>query len=103
MRVSLAGVAQWIRSLGRVDPRLAFSRPSLALPAGSIPWPEELAKYSTKLRQARSDHDRSDQSMRNADADLCCMTAIGHAAKLSVTAVREGEAPLRLNAPEKIK
>ncbi|KAL5501625.1 hypothetical protein ACEPAH_8885 [Sanghuangporus vaninii] len=97
VRVSLAGVAQWIRSFGQLDPKIAF-RPDLALPTGALPWPEELVRYSTKIRQVCPD-DYSEDTTQDSDAHSPCrMTAIGHAAKLSITPVREGEAPLRLDA-----
>ncbi|OCB84062.1 hypothetical protein A7U60_g8733 [Sanghuangporus baumii] len=84
VRVSLAGVAQWIRSFGQLDPKIAF-RPDLALPTGALPWPEELVKYSTKIRQARPD-DYSEDTTQDSDAHSPCrMTAIGHTAKQSIT------------------
>lgn len=94
VRVSLAGVAQWIRSLGQLEKRDVFGK-DLALPSGTLPWPEELVSRTIQLRQSRMDGTTIEDV-----AELATMTAIAHAAKLSLTPVREGDAPLRLDAHE---
>ncbi|EJC97965.1 CoA-transferase family III [Fomitiporia mediterranea MF3/22] len=93
VRVSLAAVGQWIRSLGRIEPHAAFEK-SLSLPSGAVPWPDELITHSVNLRQSRPDSNTQDETQ------LKKMTAVAHAAKLSLTPVVEGEAPLRLDANE---
>lgn len=84
--MSLAAVGQWIRSLGQLDPVTAF-RDGPPLPARDMNDPE-VSRYATKVLQAKS----ASESM-----DRKTMTAIAHAAQLSATPVKEGEAPMRLD------
>ncbi|KAH8114587.1 CoA-transferase family III [Phellopilus nigrolimitatus] len=93
VRVSLAGVAQWIRSLGQLGSESAFNE-SLALPPCTVPQAEEIAALAVKLKQALP-VTATFEEQKHVE-----MTAIGHAAKLSLTPVREGEAPLVLDAHE---
>ncbi|KAL1950037.1 hypothetical protein VTO73DRAFT_5159 [Trametes versicolor] len=87
VRVSLAAVGQWIRSLGQLDPVTAF-RDGPPLPPRDMGDPE-VSRYATKVLQAKSASESRDRKT---------MTAIAHAAQLSATPVKEGEAPMRLDA-----
>ncbi|KAI8986178.1 CoA-transferase family III [Trametes punicea] len=87
VRVSLAAVGRWIRSLGQLDPVLAF-RDGPPLPPRSME-DTEVSRYAVKVQQAKGSTVRSEQKS---------MMALAHAAKLSVTPVKEGEAPMRLDA-----
>ncbi|KAI0762004.1 CoA-transferase family III domain-containing protein [Trametes elegans] len=88
VRVSLAAVGRWIRSLGQLDPTVAFGK-GPPLPPRDMDDPE-VAHYAVRITQAKGDGAVVQEPK--------VMTALAHAAKLSVTPVREGEAPLRLDA-----
>ncbi|OSD02387.1 CoA-transferase family III [Trametes coccinea BRFM310] len=88
VRVSLAAVGQWIRSLGQLDSVAAF-RDGRPLPPRSM-QDSEVSRFAVKVEQAKGDRELSSAQKT--------MTALSHAAKLSITPVREGEAPMRLNA-----
>lgn len=87
VRVSLAAVGKWIRSLGRLEPSIGFGE-GKSLPAKVIPQDPEIAALSVSLVQSSEDKMTSNKKM----------TAISHAALFSETPVREEEAPMRLNA-----
>ncbi|KAF7365441.1 hypothetical protein MVEN_00417100 [Mycena venus] len=85
VRVSLAAVGQWIRSLGQLSPEEAFGSVAKPFPPRSLPLHPEIAGLSIPWRS-------------NAGRE---MTALRHAAVLSRTPVREGknsQAPMSLNA-----
>jgi crotonobetainyl-CoA:carnitine CoA-transferase CaiB-like acyl-CoA transferase len=85
VRVSLAAVGQWLRSLGRIPPDRAFSD-GKPLPATAFPPVEEVRNLSSEWVQ------------RNHPLDGQRMTAIKHAAVFSETPVQEGKAPIVLNS-----
>ena len=94
VRVSLAAVAQWMRSLGLLDAQTAFGL-GPEYPPRTCPQSPELESISIKLTEAQ-------RATKQCLQDTLCnrsrrVTAIKHAAELSVTPVREGEAPLELN------
>ncbi|KAJ7081361.1 CoA-transferase family III domain-containing protein [Mycena belliarum] len=85
VRVSLAAVGQWIRSLGQLSPEEAFGSTAKPFPPRVFPLDPEIEELSL---QWRSPWGRT-------------MTAIRHAASLSRTPVREGDssqAPIVLDA-----
>ena len=83
-------MGQWIRSLGQLDPAVAFGT-GKPLPPRVLPQDPEIAALAVHLTQSKGDREpEKTQTLRT-------MTAIKHAAELSVTPVREGEAPLELN------
>lgn len=88
VRVSLAAVGQWIRSLGQVEPSVAFSS-NLSLP--SSPQSPEIVPLSVLLSQSR-------QRGKDSDEPRKTMTAVKHSAVLSQTPVLETFAPIVLNA-----
>ncbi|KAG2130657.1 CoA-transferase family III [Suillus bovinus] len=91
VRVSqaLAAVAQWLRSLGQLPPDTAFGDGE-PLPKRMIPPDSEVAASSVTLHEATGDK-------RDVEGRLRMMTAIRHAAQLSVTPVKDVEAPMGLN------
>lgn len=89
VRVSLAAVAQWLRSLGQLPPDTAF-RDGKPLPKRMIPPDPEVAALSVTLREATGDK-------RDVEGRLRTMTAIRHAAQLSVTPAKDVEAPMCLD------
>ncbi|KAI0072040.1 CoA-transferase family III [Panus rudis PR-1116 ss-1] len=88
VRVSLAAVGQWIRSLGQLDPSVAFGE-GKPLPRHEIPLNQEIEEYSTTYKQW-GDFLGISTPLR--------MTAIKHAAELSETPVKEHLAPIVLDA-----
>jgi hypothetical protein len=88
VRVSLASVAQWVRSLGRLSPEEGFGR-GIPFPARLLPQDPEIADLSvTWCKKPGNGVSRE-------------VTAIRQAALLSETPVREGqvgEVPMILNA-----
>lgn len=87
MRVSLAAVGQWLRSLGQISPEAAFGRGN-PMPPIVFPPTEEIQNLSTMWAQSNHINGKS-------------MTAIKHAAILSETPVKSGEdaaAPIVLNS-----
>ncbi|TFK48714.1 CoA-transferase family III [Heliocybe sulcata] len=96
VRVSLAAVGQWIRSLGQLEPRIGFGQ-GLPLPERTIPLSPEIVALSTTIQECRGS--RAGETDKDARRT---MTAIRHAGILSRTPLREGEAPMSLSkhAPE---
>jgi hypothetical protein len=89
--VSLAAVGQWIRSLGRLSPQVAFGE-GKPLPPRILPQDPEIAALAVTLLQEKGDKEDSTEGR-----PLKSMTAIRHAAILDKTPAREGEAPMALN------
>ncbi|KIK69912.1 hypothetical protein GYMLUDRAFT_34311 [Collybiopsis luxurians FD-317 M1] len=85
VRVSLAAVGQWLRSFGRISPAVAFGSAKL-LPVVSSPPVDEIRALSSEWVEC------------NDPTNGRKMTALKHAGVLSVTPVREGEAPMVLNS-----
>ncbi|KAJ7223137.1 CoA-transferase family III domain-containing protein [Mycena pura] len=91
VRVSLAAVGQWIRSLGQLTPREAFSAPARPFPSRGLPLDPEIAALSLPW---------TSKNEREGGRKIK-ITALQHAAVLSRTPVREGEesqAPMVLDA-----
>lgn len=89
VRVSLAAVAQWVRSLGQLSPKIAFGD-GKPLPKRKTPQDPEVASFSVTLREATGDK-------RDAEGPLRTMTAIRPAVQLSDTHVKDMEAPMGLD------
>ncbi|EPT02104.1 hypothetical protein FOMPIDRAFT_1160610 [Fomitopsis schrenkii] len=88
VRVSLAAVGNWIRSLGRIDPAVAFGQ-GQPLPPPSAPPPDELRPLSITCN-------RVIETANEATASNI-MTCISHAAKLSSTPAVETGSPAFLH------
>ncbi|KAG6864891.1 hypothetical protein C0991_006506 [Blastosporella zonata] len=92
VRVSLAAVGQWIRSLGRLSPEEAFSV-GKPFPERQVPPVEEIRELSVSWR-------KSEKVTGSGEREVEKMTAVRHAAVLEKTPIREGnrsEAPMGLN------
>ncbi|OSX61155.1 hypothetical protein POSPLADRAFT_1146724 [Postia placenta MAD-698-R-SB12] len=89
VRVSLAAVGRWIRSLGRLQPAVAFGE-GAPLPPRTIPQDLEIFRASASLAQKTGD--------KNLPERVKAISAIRHAAVLSETPVREEGSPLSLDA-----
>lgn len=87
--MSLAAVGQWIRSLGQLDPDIAFGE-GRPLPGRTFPQAPEVAELAAHMKQAQGD--------KPYEGPLSDMTAIRHAAILSKTPVREEGSALSLDA-----
>ncbi|KAI0345624.1 CoA-transferase family III, partial [Trametopsis cervina] len=100
VRVSLAAVGNWIRSLGRLTPQLAFGSGAPHLPPRVAPQDEEVAALAVSVYESPSD-DEDDEAVpgrRRRRRRMRRMSVLRHAALLGSTPVREGEAPMRLDA-----
>ncbi|KAI4525555.1 CoA-transferase family III [Schizophyllum commune Loenen D] len=82
VRVSLAGVGQWIRGLGRLSPEDAFLR-ATPLPSPSSPQSPEIQELTGVWS------DPTGQPV---------LKAIRHSAIMEKTTVKQGRAPIKLNA-----
>lgn len=83
--MSLAGVAQYLRFLGRIPPEIAFGE--------GRPLPPKLAPEMHPEVQAFVTQYKVNSSQKRRE-----LVALRHPAVLSVTPCVEGEAPLVLNA-----
>jgi hypothetical protein len=103
VRVSLAGVGEWLRTLGRLDAEQAFGEATKRLPPRELGFrSEELESLLVdiprspmdKKRRRRKPTANADALGENAFAEGRVLRAITHAAKLEETPVRNGTAPL---------
>ena len=91
MHVSLAATMLWIRRLGTLDPRTAFGAGRPLPPYAVSPLDPEIAALCTTV----------DVVQRDAGSPQR-LTAVRHSAVLGKTRVREGRAPVRLDAHEPV-
>ena len=97
VRVSLAGVGRWIRSLGRLDPEQAFGYQTQPFPKRAWPLSEEIAKLSVvwfeRWGKEHPNPGREDGELEGYvgtnSKERKKMTTLKHAAVLGVTPVRE--------------
>ncbi len=89
VRVSLSATLLWIRRFGNLHPLAAFGE-GRALPPRSVPLDPEVAAVSTTIERDPGDLGREGGGET--------MTAIRHAAVFSQLKIREGKAPMRLDA-----
>jgi hypothetical protein len=87
VRVSLAGVAQYLRSLGRIPPEVAFGL-GKPLPPTGVPLSSEVQRFSSEWK------------VSSASGRVGPMVALRHPAVMSLTPCLEKEAPVVLNAHE---
>ncbi|KAE9402336.1 CoA-transferase family III [Gymnopus androsaceus JB14] len=88
VRVSLAAVGQWLRSLGRISPEIAFG--------GGNPMPPIVFPPTDEVRSLSTEWAQSNHHVKGKR-----MTALKHAAILSETPAKDGEeadAPIFLNS-----
>ncbi|QRV83164.1 CaiB/baiF CoA-transferase family protein [Ceratobasidium sp. AG-Ba] len=86
--VSLLGTANWVRSLGRIDPNDAFNHEAMSYDIPKTSSSSELAPLLVEVPSAKNNTPR--------------LRALRHSAALSLTPVRVGQAPggLSSHAPE---
>ncbi|EGN98146.1 hypothetical protein SERLA73DRAFT_109507 [Serpula lacrymans var. lacrymans S7.3] len=89
VRVSLASVGQWIRSLGLIDAKTAFGQ-GPPIPPRTLPQHPEIADLAVTFQESVGDKNEASEPRRT-------MTAVRHAAILSKTPVKENEAPMGLD------
>ena len=92
VRVSLSATLLWIRRFGNLHPQDAFED-GPPLPPRAVPLDPEVAALSTTIER-----DPGDFGSCNGRAGGQKMTAIRHAATFSRLKIREGKAPMRLDA-----
>jgi len=92
VRVSLAAVGQWLRSLGRLSPQVAFGE-GKPMPPRILPQDPEIAALAVTLQQSEGNKEGSTDGIPRKH-----MSAIRHAAVLDKTPVRQAEAPMALSA-----
>ena len=90
MRVSLSATLLWIRRFGNLHPLAAFGEAPV-LPPRSVPLDPEVAAVSTTVRRDPGDFGGEERGGQT-------MTAVRHAAAFSQLKIREGKAPMRLDA-----
>ena len=91
VRVSLAAVGNWIRSLGRIEPHIAFGE-GAPMPSRSLPYPPEITKLAVAVEESPDE----DNDVRRKRTRV--MAVLPHAAYLSKTPAGEGRAPMRPDA-----
>ncbi|KAH8978100.1 CoA-transferase family III [Lactarius akahatsu] len=89
VRVSLSATLLWIRRFGNLHPLAAFGE-GPALPPRCVPLDPEVAAVSTTIERDPGDF--------GGEGGGQTMTAIRHAATFSQLKIREGKAPMRLDA-----
>jgi len=92
----------WIRRLGTLDPHTAFGEGRPMPPRVSPPDPE-IAALHTTVEVCQPDDPGSSESIHSfADAQRPAsyrtLTALRHSAVMGKTAVKQGRAPIRLDA-----
>jgi hypothetical protein len=92
VRVSLSATLLWIRRFGNLHPVTAFDE-GLPLPPRVVPPDPEVAAVSTTIERDRGDFER-----REGGVEGQRMSVIRHAATLTGLGIREGKAPMRLDA-----
>jgi hypothetical protein len=91
VRVSLSATLQWIRRFGNLDPLTAFGE-GRPLPRRCVPLDPEIAAVSTMIERDPGDVEWEGQQKGGS------MSVIRHAASFRRLGIREGKAPMRLNA-----
>lgn len=92
MHVSLESVALWLRNMGSLSAEEAYEE-SEPLPERSLPLPSEVAGFSITIER-----DDGDVAPETDQPTGSTMTVIRHAAEMEATRIKEGKAPMRLNA-----
>jgi hypothetical protein len=90
VRVSLSATLLWIRRFGNIHSRVAFGE-GPKLPLRGVPLDPEVEALSTTIER-----DPGDEGGDGALPER--MTVIRHAAAFSRLKIREGKAPMRLDA-----
>jgi hypothetical protein len=91
VRVSLSATLLWIRRFGSIHSRVAFGE-GPKLPLRKVPLDPEVEALSTTVERDPGDFEREGGAQPER------MTVIRHAATFSRLKIREGKAPMRLDA-----
>jgi len=91
VHISLSSTLLWIRRFGNLDPLAAFGE-GPPLPSRCAPLDPEVAAVSTTIERDPGDFgfDGGEEGQR--------MSVIRHAASFKQLGIREGKAPMRLDA-----
>ena len=92
MHVSLSATLRWIRRIGNLRPVTAFGE-GRPLPPRCMPLDPEVAAVSTTIER-----DPGDVRWDGQEQDGRTMSVIRHAASFKRLGIREGKAPMRLDA-----
>ena len=93
MRVSLSATLLWIRRFGNVHPLTAFDE-GPPLPPRVVPLDPEVAAVSMTIKRDPGDFGGGNEGGVEGQT----MSVIRHAATLTGIGIREGRAPMRLDA-----
>ena len=94
MHVSLSATQLWIRRFGNLHPLTAFGE-GRPLPPHCVPLDPEVASVSTRIERDPGDFGGFGGGQ---DSEGQRMSAIRHAASFTRLGIREGKAPMRLDA-----
>jgi hypothetical protein len=105
VRVSLSATLLWIRRFGNLHPLTAFGE-GLPLPPRAVPLDPEIAAVSTTIERDPGDDDFASgtggsanlNGRRGGEGLGERMSVVRHAARLTGLGIREGKAPMRLDA-----
>lgn len=91
VRVSLAAVGQWVRSLGRLTPGEAFGK-GLPFPPRILPQDREISELAVVWPRAKVSHKAGEVGgALGAHTGITEVRALRQAAILSATPAKEGE------------
>jgi hypothetical protein len=93
VRVSLSATQLWIRRFGNLHPVTAFDE-GPPLPPRVVPLDPEIAAVSTTIKRDPGDFGREDEGGGEGQT----MSVIRHAVTMTGIGIREGKAPMRLDA-----
>lgn len=96
MHVSLSATLLWIRRFGNLHPLTAFGE-GRPLPPSCVPLDPEVAAVSTTIERDPGDFGSGGQQLEMEEGGQT-MSAIRHAASFTRLGIREGKAPMRLDA-----
>jgi hypothetical protein len=92
VHVSLSATLLWIRRFGNLHPLTAFGE-GRPLPPRCVPLDPEVAAVSTTIER-----DPGDVGWDGQEQEGRTMSVIRHAASFKQLGIREGKAPMRLDA-----
>ena len=94
MHVSLSATLSWIRRFGNLNPLAAFGE-GRPLPPRCVPLDPEIAAVSTTIERDPGDVGWDSDGQEGLGRT---MSVIRHAASFKGLGIREGKAPMRLDA-----